>query len=192
MMRAIAHGWKKPGGGGPSVAVAKDFTAADKGKKFRAGGMRSGINNPRTDHGAMNLPNSGGTVAKKKSFKGPKLPPAGLAALMASQAGPPPGGPPPGPPGPGGPPPGMKGGGGVKRCAKGGEITRIPKAENPGGPSKIGGGIEKKGGTSTKTIAMKGAGIASKGKGPARSFSSGGGVRGGGIESSGKTRGRFV
>jgi hypothetical protein len=30
LMAAVAHGWKKPGGGGPSVAVAKDFHAADK------------------------------------------------------------------------------------------------------------------------------------------------------------------
>src|SRR5262252_218972 len=32
LMEAVAHGWKKPGGGGPSVAVAKEFVAADKGK----------------------------------------------------------------------------------------------------------------------------------------------------------------
>lgn len=30
LMRAVAHGWKKPGGGGPSKMVAKEFTAADK------------------------------------------------------------------------------------------------------------------------------------------------------------------
>ena len=29
-MRAVAHGWHKPGGGGPSAAVAKDFVTADK------------------------------------------------------------------------------------------------------------------------------------------------------------------
>lgn len=28
-MRAVAHGWKKPGGGGPSPEVAKDFMKAD-------------------------------------------------------------------------------------------------------------------------------------------------------------------
>lgn len=32
-MRAAAHGWKKPGGGGPSVAVAKEFMHADERKK---------------------------------------------------------------------------------------------------------------------------------------------------------------
>jgi len=30
LMRAVANGWKKPGGGGPSVSVAKEFVAADK------------------------------------------------------------------------------------------------------------------------------------------------------------------
>ncbi len=30
-MAAVAHGWQKPGGGGPSVKVAKEFNAADKG-----------------------------------------------------------------------------------------------------------------------------------------------------------------
>lgn len=32
-MRAIAHGWKKPGGGGPPVSVAKEFVAADQAQK---------------------------------------------------------------------------------------------------------------------------------------------------------------
>ena len=32
LMRAVSHGWRKPGGGGPSVSVAKDFVAADKAK----------------------------------------------------------------------------------------------------------------------------------------------------------------
>ena len=31
LMAAVAHGWKKPGGGGPSVRVAKEFNAADTG-----------------------------------------------------------------------------------------------------------------------------------------------------------------
>jgi hypothetical protein len=33
LMRAAAHGWKKPGGGGPSVAVGKEFMHADERKK---------------------------------------------------------------------------------------------------------------------------------------------------------------
>jgi hypothetical protein len=31
MMAAIAHGWRKPGGGGPSRKVAEEFNQADKG-----------------------------------------------------------------------------------------------------------------------------------------------------------------
>ncbi len=30
LMRAAAHGWKKPGGGGPSAAVGKEFMRADE------------------------------------------------------------------------------------------------------------------------------------------------------------------
>lgn len=33
LMRAVAHGWEKPGGGGPSVSVAKEFMHADEAKK---------------------------------------------------------------------------------------------------------------------------------------------------------------
>ena len=29
LMAAVAHGWKKPGGGGPPVEVAKEFNQAD-------------------------------------------------------------------------------------------------------------------------------------------------------------------
>ncbi len=36
LMAAVAHGWKKPGGGGPSVKVAKEFNRADKGKKRKS------------------------------------------------------------------------------------------------------------------------------------------------------------
>lgn len=32
-MRAVAHGWKPKGFKGPSVAVAKDFMAADQKKR---------------------------------------------------------------------------------------------------------------------------------------------------------------
>jgi len=68
-MEAIAHGMK-PRKGGPSVKVAKEFAAADAGRKFK----------------------SGGSVKKRK--KAPRMPPAAMAAM----AGPPPGGPPQGGP----------------------------------------------------------------------------------------------
>ena len=41
LMDAVAHGWKKPGGGGPSVKVAKEFVAADK-KRGKPRGQRGG------------------------------------------------------------------------------------------------------------------------------------------------------
>lgn len=36
LMLAVQHGWKKPGGGGPTPEVAAKFVAADKakGKKY--------------------------------------------------------------------------------------------------------------------------------------------------------------
>ena len=34
-MRAVAHGWKPTNKKGPPVSVAKEFVAADKGKKFK-------------------------------------------------------------------------------------------------------------------------------------------------------------
>jgi hypothetical protein len=44
-MRATAHGWKKPGGG-PSVAVAKEFMHADERAHKRAHKSAEG----RADH----------------------------------------------------------------------------------------------------------------------------------------------
>jgi hypothetical protein len=38
LMRAVAHGWKKPGGG-PSQAVAKEFVSADQ-RKARIAALR--------------------------------------------------------------------------------------------------------------------------------------------------------
>jgi len=39
-MAAISHGWKMPGGGGPSVKVAKEFNKADKGSAMLSKGMK--------------------------------------------------------------------------------------------------------------------------------------------------------
>jgi len=43
LMRAAAHGWKKPGGDGPSVAVGKEFMHADERAKkgARSKGQRA-------------------------------------------------------------------------------------------------------------------------------------------------------
>lgn len=40
LMAAVSHGWRKPGGGGPPVSVAKEFNQADKG----SGIMNKGYN----------------------------------------------------------------------------------------------------------------------------------------------------
>lgn len=40
LMAAVAHGWHKPGGGGPSVAVAKEFNQADKGTSMLSEGSK--------------------------------------------------------------------------------------------------------------------------------------------------------
>jgi hypothetical protein len=40
LMAAVAHGWHKPGGGGPSVKVAKEFNKADKGTTMLSKGMK--------------------------------------------------------------------------------------------------------------------------------------------------------
>lgn len=40
LMAAVAHGWHKPGGGGPPVSVAKDFNSADKGTSMLSKGMK--------------------------------------------------------------------------------------------------------------------------------------------------------
>lgn len=34
LMAAVAHGWKKPGGGGPPVRVAREFNQADKQRRM--------------------------------------------------------------------------------------------------------------------------------------------------------------
>ncbi len=39
LMAAVAHGWKPPGGGGPPMDVAQEFTAADKGGEMLHKGM---------------------------------------------------------------------------------------------------------------------------------------------------------
>jgi len=33
-MAAVAHGWKKPGGGGPPKEVAEEFNQADTGSRM--------------------------------------------------------------------------------------------------------------------------------------------------------------
>ena len=55
-MAAIAHSPSFAKKVGVSQSVGKDFTAADKGKKFRTGGMPAAINKQDTKHGSMDMP----------------------------------------------------------------------------------------------------------------------------------------
>ena len=60
-MEAIAHNPKFSKKVGVPQSVGKDFSEADKGREFRKGGStnptKQGINNPRTNHGQMQMPN---------------------------------------------------------------------------------------------------------------------------------------
>ena len=62
LMAAVAHGWHKPGGGGPPVSVAKEFNKADTGKSFFQGGSTmsksSGLHDASYAQGGSVLPRS--------------------------------------------------------------------------------------------------------------------------------------
>ena len=61
--------------------VGKDFTDADKGKKFGSGGKTrpdvQGVNKPKTDHGKMAFFKEGGNTMAKMN--------AGMMAMMANK-----------------------------------------------------------------------------------------------------------
>ena len=71
LMAAVAHSPEFAKKVGIPVSVGKEFTAADKGKKFRKGGttnpMRAGINKQTTHHGMMQMPNA--SLKKFRGFK---------------------------------------------------------------------------------------------------------------------------
>lgn len=79
LMRAIAHGWHKPGGGGPSVSVAREFVAADKAKsalrtakKYADGGEvepNEWEDVPRSPEGRPQI-----TITKPPAIEPPKSP----------------------------------------------------------------------------------------------------------------------
>jgi hypothetical protein len=59
-MAAVAKNPKFAKKAGVPQSVGEDFLEADKGKKFRTGGTTSkkaGINNPRPNHGKIQMPN---------------------------------------------------------------------------------------------------------------------------------------
>ena len=69
-MAAVANNPKFAKKAGVPKSVGEDFLEADKGKKFRSGGISSkkaGINNPKTNHGNMQMPNFSLKYAGKKA-----------------------------------------------------------------------------------------------------------------------------
>jgi hypothetical protein len=69
-MEAVAHSPAFAKKAGIPQSVGRDFAAADKGKKFGAGGaLRADlqkINRPKTDHGKMALFKEGGHIMAKE------------------------------------------------------------------------------------------------------------------------------
>jgi hypothetical protein len=65
LMAAVAHSPEFAKKVGIPMSVGKEFTAADKGKKFRGGALLQGVNKPKTNHGKSGLFKEGG-MAKKE------------------------------------------------------------------------------------------------------------------------------
>ena len=61
LMEMVAHDPAAAKRVGIPQSVGKEFVAADKGKKFRAGGQ-AGINLPKTNHGKSALFSKGGEI----------------------------------------------------------------------------------------------------------------------------------
>ena len=71
-MEAVAHNPAFAKKAGIPQSVGKDFSTADKGKKFAKGGVPrpevEGVNKAKTEHGALQLFSKGGSM--KKMAKG--------------------------------------------------------------------------------------------------------------------------
>jgi hypothetical protein len=81
-MAAVANNPKFAKKAGVPQSVGKEFTEADKGKKFGSGGSqtradRQVVNQPKTDHGAEALFKKGGSMASKMN--------PGFMAMMAKK-----------------------------------------------------------------------------------------------------------
>ena len=81
-MDAVAHNKGFAKKAGVPQSVGKEFTEADKGKKFGSGGSqtradRQVVNQPKTDHGAEALFKKGGSMASKMN--------PGFMAMMAKK-----------------------------------------------------------------------------------------------------------
>jgi hypothetical protein len=97
-MAAVANNPKFAKKAGVPSAVGKDFLEADKGKKFRSGGLTSkkaGINKQRTNHGKIQMPNysllkyagkkEGGVTTENQKDKDMKKMNPGMMAMMAKK-----------------------------------------------------------------------------------------------------------
>jgi hypothetical protein len=72
LMEAVAHNAAFAKRVGIPQSVGKDFSSADKGKKFSKGGAaeHQAINQPKTNHGEQALFKKGGLMATKKMSMG--------------------------------------------------------------------------------------------------------------------------
>ena len=97
-MAAVANNQKFAKKSGVPQSVGEDFLEADKGKKFRSGGVTSkkaGINNPRPNHGKIQMPNysllkyagkkEGGVLTENQKDKDMKKMNPGMMAMMAKK-----------------------------------------------------------------------------------------------------------
>jgi len=97
-MAAVAKNPKFAKKAGVPQSVGEDFLEADKGKKFRSGGVTSkkaGINNPRPNHGKIQMPNysllkyagkkEGGVLTENQKEKDMKKMNPGMMAMMAKK-----------------------------------------------------------------------------------------------------------
>ena len=98
-MAAVANNPKFAKKAGVPKSVGEDFMEADKGKKFRSGGLSSkkaGINKPRTNHGNIQMPNysllkyvgkkeGGFLINKEKKGNEMKKMNPGMMAIMAKK-----------------------------------------------------------------------------------------------------------
>ena len=184
-MEAIAHSPAFAKKVGVSQSVGKDFSAADKGKKFGRGGIAA-INKQDTQHGSMDMPfkslkkfggmKSGGMA--KGGLRG-KMPPDAMGQMMARRRMSPSMAPPidpgmgagmPPPAMPAQPPMGMKKGGMANFEKSGKDVEKKGMKEG----SKADMAMDKK-----QMMGMKKGGMA-------------GYAKGGGIESRGKTKGTVI
>ena len=86
LMAAVAHNPAFAKKVGIPVSVGKDFTEADKGKKFGSGGRADlqKINEPKTRHGKEAILNKGGTImAKCKKMSKGGVAASGMGKVVA-------------------------------------------------------------------------------------------------------------